>query len=69
MLSKQSADINIDDGLPTVIEQAAVSLPASNGSDLPSVELSNQTAPAGDLPSVVEEAKIVIENAVEPKSE
>lgn len=71
VLSKQNASVNVDEGLPTLIEQPAVVLPEASNSDLPSVDLGNAAATesTGDLPSVsVEEAETDVK-AVAPKSE
>lgn len=71
VLSKQNANVNVDEGLPTLIEQPTVVLPETSNSDLPNVDLGNAAASesTGDLPSVTVEAAETDVKAVTPKSE
>lgn len=65
VLSKQQSGVNIDEGIPTLIEQSANELPAVNGSDLPRVD-SSAAADDSDLPSVdalVEAAQAKVDDA------
>jgi len=65
VLSKQRSGVNIDEGIPTLIEQSANELPAVNDSDLPSVD-SSAAADDSDLPNVdalVEAAQAKVDDA------